>query len=65
MRNRQKYGIELEAEKLLRKLTWLVGYFGKFFFEIPKNKNDKMIYVLETLAWLSLTVVIVLRIFGR
>lgn len=62
MGNRKTYPLEREAERLLRELRFLVKKTGKFFFEIPKRKMDKYIYLMETIAWLSLTLAIILRI---
>ena len=63
MEIRKKYPLEYEAERLLRELSKLVKKVGRFFFVIPKKKMDKYIYVMETLAWLSLTIALVLRIW--
>lgn len=60
----KKYKIEVEAEKLLRELRIQLRKVVAYFFTIPKKKDDKMIYVLETLSWIFLTIALILRI-GR
>lgn len=56
------YPIEEEAEKLLREIKLLIRKIGKFFFEIPKKKEERMIYVIETLAWLLLGIALIWRL---
>mgnify|MGYP001605591583 CR=1 FL=1 len=60
----KKYELEIALEKLVLEFTRLVKDFRKFFFTIPKNKMDKIIYLMESIAWLLLGASLVLRI-GR
>lgn len=62
---KNKYPLEVELEKLLKELRFLVRGFREFFFVIPKNKMDKYIYLIETISWLGLTLVLILRLVGR
>ena len=64
MRKWRKYPLELELEKLFREVRILVRKAGRFFFTIPKRKDEKMIYLIETCAWLLLTFALILRV-GR
>jgi hypothetical protein len=59
------YPIEKAAEKLLNEVRLSLRKATAFFFEIPKKKDDKMIFVLETTIWLLFTVVIIWRILER
>ena len=59
-----KHRIEIALEKLIKEFTRLIRDFRRMFFTIPKKKIDKMIYVLETGAWVLLTLSLILRI-GR
>jgi hypothetical protein len=58
---RKKYFLESAAEKLLLELAKLVRAFRLFFFRIPEKKMDKQIYIIETIAWLMLTIALVFR----
>lgn len=65
MQKTQKtYPIEKAAEKLLNEFRLGIKKFFNFFFTIPKRKDDKMIYVMETLAWIFLTIIMVMRLRG-
>jgi hypothetical protein len=55
------YPIEKAAEKLLNEVRIGIKKIVIFFFTIPKKKDDKMIYVIETLAWILLTIAIIWR----
>ncbi len=58
------YPIEREAERLLNEMATTLRALTKFFFKIPKRKDDKMIYVMETIAWITLTLALIWRIRG-
>ena len=64
MLKNERYKIEVASEKLINEVRLLIRKFGKFFFVIPKKKTDKMIYIMETLAWLLLGLALILRV-GR
>ena len=55
------YPIEKAAERLLNEIRVSLKKTTKFFFEIPKRKDDKVVYVIETLAWILLTISLVMR----
>jgi len=64
----KKYPIENEARKLLAKFGKLIDELilgvrklVKFCTTIPKNKMDKMYWMIEVIAWLLLAI----AIFGR
>lgn len=59
-----EYPLETELKKLLKELRVLVRGFRHFFFVIPKNKMDKVCYLIETISWLGLGLALILRI-GR
>lgn len=61
---KKEYPLEVELGKLLKEFGVLVRGFRKFFFKIPKNKMDKIIYLVETVSWLMLGLALILRI-GR
>ncbi len=61
----KKYPIEIAAEKLLNEIRLSIRKITKFFFEIPKDKGEKMIFILETTIWLLFTIVIIWRILER
>lgn len=56
--------LEKAAENLLKEITRLVRSFRKFAFSIPKKKMDKYIWLADMVAWIMLTISLVLRI-GR
>ena len=58
------YPIERAAERLLNEMALTLRALTKFFFKIPRKKDDKMIYVMETLAWIFLTIAIIMRLRG-
>ena len=62
--NKNEYPIEAAITKLINETRLQLVKIVKFFFTIPKGKMDKMIYVMESLAWLLLTLALILRI-GR
>ena len=64
LKNKREYGIETAAEKLLNEVRLQFRKAARFFFTIPERKEDKMIYTLETLTWLLLTIVLILRMKG-
>jgi len=64
MYKNEPYPIEQAAIKLLDQMRISLKKFTKFFFEIPKKKMDKYIFLIETIAWLSLGLALILRI-GR
>lgn len=55
------YPLEVALEKLVKEITRLIRDFRKFFFTIPKNKMDKSIFIMETMAWLLLGVSLIFR----
>jgi len=57
------YPIEEALEKLIHEVRICLKKFAGFFFTIPKRKDDKMIYVIETIAWLLLGVALIWRAF--
>jgi hypothetical protein len=62
---KKEYPLELELNKLLKEFRVLVRGFRKFFFVIPEKKMDKIIYLVETISWLGLTLALILRVVGR
>lgn len=62
--NNKVYPIEEALEKLIDEVRLSIRKTVGFFFTIPKRKDDKMIYAIETIAWLLLTIAIVLRAFN-
>lgn len=63
-KTQKTYPIEIAAEKLLNEVRSSFRRVTRFFFIIPKKKGDKMIYVIETLAWILLTIALILRFRG-
>ena len=57
------YPIENAITKLINEIRLQLVKIVKFFFEIPKSRMDKYIYIMESLAWISLTMALILRIF--
>lgn len=60
-KNQKPYPIEVALEKMINEVTLGIRGVFRFFFIIPKNKEDKMIYIIETLAWLLLGLSLILR----
>lgn len=60
----EPYKLELQAEKFLKSLTWLVYALGKYLTTIPKNKMDKIPWLLEILSFVGLGVALILRYKG-
>jgi hypothetical protein len=56
--------VEIAAENLLKEITRVIRSFRKFVFNIPKKKEERMIYVLDIIAWTALSISLVFRI-GR
>jgi len=66
MQKKQKqYKIGIEAEKLIREVRLSVRRFSLFFTTIPKNKNIRMIWLIETLSWILLGIALVWRLLGN
>jgi hypothetical protein len=61
MRSHGTYPIEQAAERLINEIRKSLKKVVGFFFVIPKGKMDKYVYVIETLAWLFLTLALILR----
>lgn len=58
------YPIEEELAKLVREIRLSLRKVVKFFFVIPKEKDEKMIHLMEISAWVLLTIALIFRI-GR
>jgi hypothetical protein len=58
MRKNEKYPIEVALEKTIKKvgdaLAWGIRAFVRFWWVIPKRKDDKVIYMVETIGWLMI-----------
>jgi len=56
LKRNEKYPIEVALERFINNLgatiSWTWKTVVKFFFVIPKKKEDKTIYMYETLGWL-------------
>jgi hypothetical protein len=65
MERNEKFPLETAAEKLLNQARVSLKKITNYFFTIPKRRDDKVIYVLETGAWLLLTLALILRIVWR
>lgn len=63
-RTPKKYPIELALEKLINEVRIGIKKMFHFFFVIPKRKDDKMIYVIETTAWILLGLALIMRLRG-
>ena len=62
--NKNEYKVEVAAEKLLLEIRNLVKKATKFFFEIPKGKMDKYIYLMETISWILSLILLAIRWSG-
>lgn len=62
---KKEYPLEVELNKLLKEFRVLVRGFRKFFFVVPKKKDDKVIYIIETISWMLLGLALILRVVGR
>lgn len=64
MVKKNEYRLEVALEKLFLEGASFIKKAGNFLFTIPKKKIDKMIYIMDILAWTFLTIALVLRIFN-
>lgn len=61
----KEYPIERELARLVKEFKLSLRKVTNFFFVLPKRKEDKLIYLMETMAWLFLTLALILRVIGR
>jgi hypothetical protein len=64
LKNNEKYPIETALEKLIIEIRRAVKRFSIFFTTIPDRKGERMVWTFETLAWLFLTLTLILRFTG-
>lgn len=57
-----KYAIEYALDKLVAEFRELLIAMKKFFFRVPKNREDAMIYMITVTPWVALIGVVIYRI---
>lgn len=65
LKKNEKYPIEVALEKAIHRVSltvvWGIKSIVKFFWIIPKKKDDKVIYKLETVLWLLIGILALIR----
>ena len=62
MGSKTKYPIEEALTKVFLELARFIRKAGDYLFTIRKNKEDKIIHMMEIGAWILLTISLVMRI---